>query len=197
MDFGLSRGPGPAQGHDPPLARRASARRRACAPSWRATTGHDPALWRGLAELGVTGTAGARRRTAARGSSCSTSRWRPRSSAGRCTPGPFLGSAMATVALARERRRRGAAPLAARHRRRARRSPPSRSARAAASGTRRSSRRAPTAATLTGREAAGAVRATSPTSSSWRRRTATGPGLWLVERGAPGLDDRRRSRAPT
>ena len=28
---------------------------RACAPSWRATTGHDPALWRGLAELGVTG----------------------------------------------------------------------------------------------------------------------------------------------
>jgi alkylation response protein AidB-like acyl-CoA dehydrogenase len=61
-------------------------------------TGHDPALWRGLAELGVTGVLG----PAAHGGSelelldaalaAEVLGWC-------CAPGPFLGSTMATVAL--------------------------------------------------------------------------------------------------
>jgi len=61
-------------------------------------TGHDPALWRGLAELGVTGLqvppahGGAGLELLDVALAAEELGWA-------CTPGPFLGSAMATVAL--------------------------------------------------------------------------------------------------
>jgi alkylation response protein AidB-like acyl-CoA dehydrogenase len=61
-------------------------------------TGHDPALWRGLAELGVTGLlvpgehGGAGLELLDAALAAEALGWG-------CTPGPFLGSAMATVAL--------------------------------------------------------------------------------------------------
>src|SRR5262245_55841535 len=61
-------------------------------------TGHDPALWRGLAELGVTGLlvpaehGGSGLELLDAALTAEVLGWT-------CTPGPFLGSAMATVAL--------------------------------------------------------------------------------------------------
>ena len=61
-------------------------------------SGHDPALWRGLADLGVTGLqvppahGGAGLELLDVALAAEELGWA-------CTPGPFLGSAMATVAL--------------------------------------------------------------------------------------------------
>jgi alkylation response protein AidB-like acyl-CoA dehydrogenase len=61
-------------------------------------TGHDPALWRGLAELGVTGLlvpadhGGAGLELLDAALAAEALGWS-------CTPGPFLGSAIATIAL--------------------------------------------------------------------------------------------------
>ena len=150
-------------------------------------SGHDPALWRGLAELGVAGLqvppahGGAGLELLDVALAAEELGWA-------CTPGPFLGTrdgdggarSQADDAEAQRALAAGASP-------RARRRHAWRSARTATSGTRRSSRRAPTAARCTARRRWCRPRRRRRR-SSWRRRTTAGPGLWLVERGAPGLE---------
>ena len=189
MDFGLSQDQVLLKDTIAPLARRrvpddARARRHG-----ERDAGHDPALWRGARRARrrrPAGAAGARRRRA---------RAARRRAGGR---GARLGLHAGAVPrlrhgdgrALRERTTRRRSAAGCRASRPARRSPPSRSARRTASGTPTALATRADGGALTGREAAGAVRAQVADVLVVAAQDDAGPGLWLVERGRPGLDDR-------
>jgi alkylation response protein AidB-like acyl-CoA dehydrogenase len=139
-------------------------------------TGHDPALWRGLAELGVTGLAVPARTaapsSAARRALAPRCRWC-------CAPGRSSGRARHGRAPARQRRRRRAGPASRRGRLvtfalgegLGEWTPQARRDRHGESFRREAAR--PYA------DVADAIVVAA--------RDADGPGLWVVERGAPGV----------
>ncbi len=147
-------------------------------------TGHDPALWRGLAELGVTGLqvppayGGAGLELLDVALAAEELGWA-------CTPGPFLATAMATTALLAsddaEVHRRWLPEIAA--------GEVVATVAIGEDGDEWDAARLTTRAdgtTLSGRKTlvpAAAVAAVLVVAA----QDAAGPGLWLVERGAPGL----------
>jgi alkylation response protein AidB-like acyl-CoA dehydrogenase len=148
-------------------------------------TGHDPALWRGLAALGVSGLQVPPAHGGA-GLDLLDVALAAEELGSACTPGPFLGAAMATAALL-------ASDDAEAHRRWLPGIAGGEVIATVAIGEDGDQWDAAALATraegaaLSGRKAlvpAGAVADLIVVAA----QDAAGPGLWLVERGAPGLD---------
>ena len=147
--------------------------------------GHDPALWKGLAELGITGLAVPAEHGGA-GLELLDLALAAEEMGRACTPGPFLGAAMATVALGES----GAARAQARW------LPALAAGDAVVTFALGEAIGEWDAAKLTTRAERGTLTGEKPLVPYGRiadaivvaAHDAEGPGLWLVERGAKGLE---------